>query len=276
MQMQEVRASDTGLTGKRLPGGGTSLPHFAEAGAEVRPLPAVLGDEEARQASMDLAHMLDPLAAGIVIGGTLGATALRSGLADCRAALAALMALGRPRFRGDLVRGALAPLVAQAEREGLLRTTPRPSGDSDIDKALSVLIQTRSLGAFVSSDDAAREARTARALRAVRTLALGAELSPVFGLAGTLVSLSQLPAEGLARGAFMGAISMAVLTTLYGLLLGNLVLAPLSRSVERRVEAEEAARRETADWLIAKLAAACPPVQAGKGPVRRAYLREVP
>lgn len=223
---------------------------------------------------MDLAHMLDPLAAGIVIGGTLGATALRSGVADCRAVLGALRALGRPCFRGDLVRGALAPMVAQVEREGLLRASPRPIGDADIDAALSALIQTRSLGAFVSSDDAARDARVARALRAVRTLALGAELSPVFGLAGTLVSLSQLPAEGLARGAFMGAISMAVLTTLYGLLLGNLVLAPLARVVERRVEAEEAARREIADWLIAKLAPACPPVQAVGSAARRAYLRE--
>ncbi len=224
---------------------------------------------------MDLAHMLDPVAAGIVIGGTLGATALRSGIADCRAALGALV---RPRFREDLVRGALAPMIAQAEREGLLRTSLRPSGDKAIDAALGALIQTRSLAAFVSSDDAARETRVAQAVRAVRTLALGAELSPVFGLAGTLVSLSQLPAEGLARGAFMGAISMAVLTTLYGLLLGNLLLAPLSRMVERQVEAEEAARREIADWLIAKLAPACPPLQAGAGggAIRRAYLREVP
>lgn len=223
---------------------------------------------------MDLAHMLDPVAAGIVTGGTLGATALRSGLADCGAVFAALGALARPRFRDDLVRGALAPMVAQAEREGLLRVNPRPCGDSALDAALSALIQTRSLAAFVNTDDAAREARVARALRAVRTLALGAELSPVFGLAGTLVSLSQLPADGLARGAFMGAISMAVLTTLYGLLLGNLLLAPLARAVERRVEAEEAARREIADWLIAKLAPVCPPVQAATGAARRAYLRE--
>ena len=223
---------------------------------------------------MDLAHMLDPVAAGIVIGGTLGATALRSGVVDCRAAFASLGALLRPRFRADAVRGALAPMVAQAGREGLLRTSPRLSGDQAIDAALSALIQTRSLGAFVNSDDAAREARVAQALRAVRTLALGAELSPVFGLAGTLVSLSQLPADGLARGDFMGAISMAVLTTLYGLLLGNLVLAPLSRAVERRVEDEEAARREVADWLIAKLGPACPPVPSGSSTVRRAWLRE--
>ncbi|MBX9662867.1 MotA/TolQ/ExbB proton channel family protein [Novosphingobium sp.] len=222
---------------------------------------------------MDFARMFDPIAASIVISGTLGATALRSGLADCGAALGALV---QRRFRADQVRGALAPMVAQAEREGLLRANLRPSGDATIDSALGVLIQTRSLAAFVNSDDAAREARVSRSVRAVRTLALGAELSPVFGLAGTLISLSQLPVEGLARGAFMGAISMAVLTTLYGLLLGNLILAPLSRAVERRVEAEEAARREIADWLIAKLGPVCPPVQAAGSAVRRAYLREVP
>ena len=225
---------------------------------------------------MNMAHMLDPVAATIVIGGTLGATALRSGVADCRAAVAAIGVLLRPRFRGEVVRGNLAPLVAQADREGLLRANPRPCGDSTIDQAVAALIQTRSLAAFVARDDAARESRVAGAIRAVRTLALGAELAPVFGLAGTLVSLSQLPSEGLARGAFMGAISMAVLTTLYGLLLGNIVLAPLSRAVERRVEAEEAARREIADWLIARLGPACPPVQASGPAARRGYLREVP
>lgn len=223
---------------------------------------------------MDLAHMFDPVAAGIVIGGTLGATVLRSGLADCRAAIRAVRALFEPKFQDDIVRGALAPMVAQAEREGLMRLSLRPCGEASIDAALTALVQTRSLAAFASCDDSAREIRVAHALRAVRTLALGAELSPVFGLAGTLVSLSQLPAEGLARGAFMGAISMAVLTTLYGLLLGNLLLAPLSRAVERRVEGEEAARRDITNWLIAKLAPVCPPVQSGSGAARRAYLRE--
>jgi len=87
----------------------------------------------------------------------------------------------------------------------------------------------------------------------VRTLAQAAELAPVFGLAGTLISLSQLPADGLARGALGGAISMAVLTTLYGLLLANLLLAPLARMVERKAKAEEEERQRLIDWLAARL-----------------------
>lgn len=227
---------------------------------------------------MNMGHMLDPAAAGIVIGGTLVATVLRSGVGDCRAALGALAALARPRFRPEAVRAVLAPQVAQARADGLLRLRVRPCGDHTIDSALGALVQSRSLAALHESEDADRAARVSSAVRAVRALALGAELAPVFGLAGTLVSLSQLPAEGLARGQFMGAISMAVLTTLYGLLLGNLIFAPLARAVERRVEAEEDARRSIMEWLTVQLAPACQPQplaqrQRGAGPV---HLRQVP
>ena len=235
---------------------------------------------------MDMGHMLDAGAASIVIGGTLIATVLRSGMGDCRAALAALGALTHPRFRSEDVRAVLAPQVLQARADGLLRLRQRSCGDAMIDGALAALVQTRSLSALHERDDTDRTERVLAAGRAVRTLALGAELAPVFGLAGTLVSLSQLPADGLGRGQFMGAISMAVLTTLYGLLLGNLIFAPLARAVERRVEAEEAARREIMDWLAAQLVPACPPASAAAGlppagPARQravaaAYLREVP
>ena len=75
----------------------------------------------------------------------------------------------------------------------------------------------------------------------------------MFGLAGTLVSLSQLPAEGMADGSFTGAISMAVVTTLYGLLSANLLFAPLARIVERAAEAEEAGRQQIIDWLASQV-----------------------
>ena len=235
---------------------------------------------------MNLGHMLDPAAAGIVVGGTLIAVVLRSGLGDCRAAFAALGALAQPRFRPEAVRAVLAPQVTQARADGLLRLRVRLCGDPTIDGALAALVQTRSLAALHDREDADRTSRVVGAVRAVRALALGADLAPVFGLAGTLVSLSQLPADGLARGQFMGAISMAVLTTLYGLLLGNLIFAPLARAVERRVEAEEAARREIMDWLTAQLGPACQPVMNSvqaptHAPGRQraaasAYLREVP
>jgi chemotaxis protein MotA len=79
-------------------------------------------------------------------------------------------------------------------------------------------------------------------------------LAPVFGLAGTLVSLTELPADGIDRAAYMGAISMAVLSTLYGVLLANFIFAPLSRLVERAATKEERERQKIVDWLAQQVA----------------------
>lgn len=208
---------------------------------------------------MNLMILLDPSAAVIVLGGTLLGTWLRAGNRDMRITARKLcLLLGQKHFDGQAVRAELAVQVQEILQDGLLRAQPRHMGDSEFDDATDAMIGQRSVGAMIEAHEAHKARRMVQGERAMRTLAQGAELAPVFGLAGTLISLSQLPAEGLARGAFMGTISMAVVTTLYGLLAANLLLAPLARMVERASLAEEAARQEVIDWLAGQVAAACP------------------
>ena len=52
------------------------------------------------------------------------------------------------------------------------------------------------------------------------------------------------------------------LATLYGLVLANLLFAPLAKIVERAAQAEEAERQAVIDWLAAQLAEAMPPRRA--------------
>ena len=205
---------------------------------------------------MQSPQLLDFLSATVVVGGTVLATALRSGMEDCRLTLTALAALPRPRFRAADVRAAVAPLAARIRQDGLLRVQFRPLGDRAFDDSLAVLAQSRSIQAMAEHHAEGRVSRLYAAAAAVRTLAQAAELGPVFGLAGTLISLSQLPADGLARSMFMGAISTAVLSTLYGLLLANMVFAPLARAIERRAESEENDRQALFEWMASQLAPA--------------------
>lgn len=207
---------------------------------------------------MEFSPLIDGASAGIVLGGTALATVLRAGAADLKVTAQALGGLLRPPFRGDVAKGELAGQVTAILRDGLLRADPRPTGDAEFDEATGALIHTRSLGALVERHKAHRHRRMAHAHTAVRTLAQAAELGPVFGMVGTLVSLSRLPSNGLEQGAFGGVIAMAVLTTLYGLLVANLVLAPLARLVERHAQNEEQARQEVIDWLAAQIAPAIP------------------
>lgn len=224
---------------------------------------------------MNLLNLVDGPSALIVLGGTVLATALRCGLSDCRITLAKAAQLGRQPFDASATRAELAVQVQQIHQDGLLRAQPRPMGDAELDEATDALIAARSLDALLDRHEAHKARRLAQSERAVRTLAQAAELAPVFGLAGTLVSLSQLPADGLARGAFTGAIGMAVVTTLYGLLCANLLLAPLARMVERAALAEEAARQEVIDWLAGQVAGAIPPRRAGPRLVRASELELV-
>lgn len=222
---------------------------------------------------MNLLNLVDGPSALIVLGGTTLATVLRCGLADCGITLAKLGQLRRPGFDAAATRAELAVQVQQIRQDGLVRAQPRHMGDAELDEATDALIGSRSLGALLDRHEAHKARRLAQSERAVRTLAQAAELAPVFGLAGTLVSLSQLPVDGLARGAFTGAIGMAVVTTLYGLLTANLLLAPLARVVERAAMAEEAARQEVIEWLAVQVAGSIPQRRAERP--RRAELEPV-
>lgn len=208
---------------------------------------------------MNLMNLIDGPSALIVFGGTTLASVLRAGASDCRVTLTKLRQLGAAPFDPDRARGELAAQIQEIQRDGLLRAHPHHFGDSEFDEATDALITRRSVPALLAAHEEHRARRTKESDRAVRTMAQAAELSPVFGLAGTLISLSQLPAEGMAQGAFSGAISMAVVTTLYGLLGANLVLAPLARIIERKAAAEEADRQAVIDWIAAQVEPATRP-----------------
>jgi chemotaxis protein MotA len=207
---------------------------------------------------MNVASLFDPTSASIVVGGTLLATLLRCGVGDCRLALGAIGGIGQARFDADQAKAEMAVKVQQIQRDGLLRVEPHRVGDRAFDEATDRMFGQRSVKALLDAHEAQKTQRMHADNRAVRTLAQAAELAPVFGLAATLISLTQLPANGIDRHAYMSAISMAVSATLYGLLLANLLLAPLARAVERAAADEERERQKIVDWLAKQVASALP------------------
>ena len=207
---------------------------------------------------MNWMTLADAPSAAIVFGGTAVAATMRCGWRDGAAAIRSVAHLWQPGFDSEHARAGLAVQVQGIVKDGLLRAQPHHSGDAEFDEATDAMLERRSVGALLASHEGHRKRRLAVSTRAVRFLAQAAELAPVFGLVGTLVSLSQLPGDGVAKGAMTGAIAMAVVTTLYGLLLANLILAPLARMVERAAEAEEDGRQDLTDWLAAQIETAAP------------------
>lgn len=193
--------------------------------------------------------IFDPASAALVAGGTLAATGLRCGLAELRTTLRAIAGLARRRFDPATIRQGLAAQISEIDADGLIRARARSVGDGEFDRATDALIRSRSVDALFAEHARLGRNRAGEAATAERVLADAAELAPVLGLAGTLLSLGSL-SGALAEGStYADAISGAITTTLYGLVLANFIFAPLASAISRRALREDAERQAVVEWL---------------------------
>ncbi len=210
---------------------------------------------------MDLLNLIDGPSALIVVGGTLIGTVLRCGLPSCAATLREFVHLTKRKFNADAVRAELAIHIQRIQKDGLLRARPRHFGDAEFDEATDAMIEQRSISALVERHESHKQARLTSTAQATHLLMTAADLAPVFGLAGTLISLNQVSVTSAASASagLVGAISMAVVTTLYGVLAAHFLFAPLARFLERRSAKEEEERQTLIDWLSLQLQPVCKP-----------------
>ena len=202
---------------------------------------------------MNYANLLDGTSAAIVVGGTLLATVLRCGLRDCIMTLGSLATALRPGFDVNKARAELALQIQDIRTDGLLRAEPHQFGDREFDEMTDALIEQRSLSPIIAKHEAHKALRTKASETAAATLFQAAEMGPVFGLVGTLVALSQMQPDPTGQSMLSSSIPTAIITTFYGLLIANVVFAPLARFVQRRASTEEDQRQQLIDWLSHEL-----------------------
>ncbi|MBO6769479.1 MAG: MotA/TolQ/ExbB proton channel family protein [Erythrobacter sp.] len=191
----------------------------------------------------------DPMALAIVLAGTLAATLLRCGVADSRIALCALRGLFDEPFDAARAKASLAVQIREIADDGFLRAEPHHFGDREFDSLSDLMISQRSIQSLHGEHSKFKDARLANAHTAMRVFDSAAELAPVLGLAGTLVALGQAQGAAAANSGIVGAISTAVVTTLYGLVAANFLFSPIGNAIARRSRQEERDRDEVLEWL---------------------------
>ncbi len=189
-----------------------------------------------------LASILQPQAALIVFGGTLGTTLLAGAPADLRRALRLLprafaeaaptsqtvdrlIDLARIARKGGLV--ALDDHV-KLRRQPLLRTAVQHVVDGTKPPALRHRLET--------DLDLQMDAQ----LAAARTFETAGGVAPTMGILGAVLGLIHVM-EHLQEPAALGqGIATAFVATLYGVGAANLLFLPLARKLRRRIEEERA------------------------------------
>lgn len=189
-----------------------------------------------------LSAFIDPPSLLIVIGGTLAVTTASFALGDIVAAwTSAVGALAVPTRDPRAVARQVLLMAEAARRTGaetLNGILPELRHDAFLHRSVSLIVEglppddiERMLTGEVEAVGAAR-AKSAAVLRRA------SEVAPAMGLIGTLVGLVQM-LGGLSDPAAIGpAMALALLTTFYGAVLGNVVLAPVAAKLERSADDE--------------------------------------
>lgn len=206
---------------------------------------------------MELATFYDPAALAIVGGGTLAATVLRTPAADLARAIVALIALPRRRFDAEPLLHQLGALARIAQRCGVVTLDRSVITDPDLAAGIAAIVDGASPAEIEAGFRDRRRARIERHVAAADAWAAAAELAPAMGMIGTLIGLARMFAAMDDVAAIGAGMAVALLATLYGAVLANLILSPVAarlRAAGRREAAERArleaplvalARRET-------------------------------
>jgi chemotaxis protein MotA len=198
-----------------------------------------------------LGPYLDPVAILIVAGGTIAATVLRTPLRDIGRGLAALATLPRRTLDATPLIDQVAALGRIAKRHGVHTLDRSVIADRDVATAIAEIVDGATPVEVTRLLDERRRARILRHAGAADMWAGMAEVAPAMGMVGTLIGLVKMFLAMADPAAIGAGMAVALLATLYGALIANLVAMPIAVRLRRRARAEAEERSR----LVAPLAA---------------------
>ncbi len=185
---------------------------------------------------------IDLPAALMVLGGTAAVTMISFSLEAVRhlpQVLATTLVRGVPRANAVATR--LLALADAARKTGLFsleNALPGLKDDRFLMKAAALVVDNTPPVEIERTLRLELQATVARHKAAADILRRGGEVAPAMGLIGTLVGLVQM-LSNLNNPATIGpAMAVAILATLYGAVLANVVLLPLAAKLDRNNHAE--------------------------------------
>lgn len=176
----------------------------------------------------------------IVFGGTIAVTLISFRSSETwEALMAASRALvGEPMNARATVEKLLqyAEIARKDGVHSLERKLKEVRPSAFLTRALNLIIDGATPEEVERLLDAERAASRDRAAKSSAILRRASEVAPAMGLIGTLVGLVQMLADLDDPSKIGPAMAIALITTFYGAILGNMVLAPLAAKLDRTAQ----------------------------------------
>ncbi len=189
----------------------------------------------------EISKFIDPLGFIVVVGGTLASTMVQFSIPEVLQAWQALKSVMYARNDGALERILyFVELARRSRREGMLVLDDEAgrSGDLFLAKALEMTVDgtdSETIRRVMENELRVSLEQQGRGIAVFQTMATYA---PAFGLIGTLIGLVSLLGALNSPESVGPAMSVALMTTLYGALLANLICLPIAGKLRTRSEEE--------------------------------------
>lgn len=217
-----------------------------------------------------LGHLVDPLTLAVMLGGGLLVATLQNGASALVRAFAALPQLWRADPDRDmlLARATMTKVDHLANLRGLSCTDRVRAANPFLALAIRKLADTENVDRFEIWAEQALSDRAMRHEKAQKLWNSVADAAPAMGMAGTIIGLVGMFA-GMNDPTKLGpSMALALLTTLYGVILANFVAAPIAGRLADLSERELFWQRELCRRMLVV-------ARRETAPVRRAGIREV-
>lgn len=197
----------------------------------------------------------------IVLGGTLAGTMISFSFADLLKTPSLLkITLQEHTIESDGVIDILVEFAEKARREGLLalEDNVREIDESFLQKGIQLVIDGTDpelVRNILETKLTFLEERHSQGRRIFETMG---QLAPAFGMIGTLIGLIQMLSQLDNPDNLGSGMAVALITTLYGATLANLLFIPLAKKLKTRTEEEVLMKEVIIEGILS--------IQAGENP----------
>ncbi|RUM89160.1 MAG: flagellar motor protein PomA [Thermodesulfatator sp.] len=176
----------------------------------------------------------------ITVGGTIAATFIRFSLADVLGAVNVAMKAFFYKLKPpeEVIREIVA-LANIARREGLLKLEKQPIEDPFLKKAIMFCVDGHEADFIEEVLSKELQLTSQRHETGINLFKSMGDAAPAFGMIGTLIGLVQMLTSMEDPKSIGPAMAVALLTTLYGAVMANLIFLPIADKLSLRSEEEQ-------------------------------------
>jgi chemotaxis protein MotA len=197
------------------------------------------------------AIFLNPAAIVLVFGGAAVVAAVRSTGRDLARAVAALkpLVLTRADQQAQAARVAVNRIIERTSVSGIATADRAPLVEHFLARAAAKLADSRDPGTFAKWAEAELAARAERHAAVHAVWRAAADAAPAMGMIGTVLGLIRMFAAMDDPAAIGPGMALALLTTLYGVIVANCIAGPIAARLERLSHAELLWQKEALERL---------------------------